>query len=212
MRDRLRGSGGGNKSQGNQQQASTPQPLLPEPVELVWAKVPGWQWWPARLLPLAKEARTTEEERLVLFLVDRTVARVPSTPPLFHVHYNRFLGATYGNKKLFQAVEEARGMLVDAPAGPELPLLAYPQPVKEDMRKSGRQLLQFLRQAAVEPKAPLNKLQDQTCKRVLHAVRHNRLLAEGVKPFVLPADHLAATAAADTAAGAAGISAGRPCL
>lgn len=25
---------------------------------------------------------------------------------------------------------------------------------------------------------PLNKLQDQTCKRVLHAVRHNRLLAE----------------------------------
>jgi hypothetical protein len=26
--------------------------------------------------------------------------------------------------------------------------------------------------------APLNKLQDQTCKRVLHAVRHNRLVAE----------------------------------
>jgi hypothetical protein len=26
--------------------------------------------------------------------------------------------------------------------------------------------------------APLNKLQDQTCKRVLHAVRHNRLIAE----------------------------------
>jgi hypothetical protein len=152
---------------------------------------------------LAKEARTSEEERLVLFLVDRTVARVPSTPPLFHVHYNRFLGATYGNKvslrrqisvqplialqgglfcvnqqqsflqafldrqlhsicylftfcvslllqKLFQAVEEARAMLVDAP-GSEQPLLTYPQPVKEDMRKSGRQLLQFLRQAAVEP-------------------------------------------------------------
>jgi hypothetical protein len=34
----------------------------------------------------------------VLFLVDRTVARVPSTPPQFHMHYNRFLGATYGNK------------------------------------------------------------------------------------------------------------------
>jgi hypothetical protein len=26
--------------------------------------------------------------------------------------------------------------------------------------------------------APLNKLQDQTCKRVLHAVRQNRLVAE----------------------------------
>jgi hypothetical protein len=39
MKDRLRGSSGANKSQGNQQQASTPQPLLPEPVELVWAKV-----------------------------------------------------------------------------------------------------------------------------------------------------------------------------
>jgi hypothetical protein len=41
-------------------------------------------------------------------------------------------------------------MLVDAP-GSELPLLTYPQPVKEDLRKSGRQLLQFLRQAAVDP-------------------------------------------------------------
>jgi hypothetical protein len=39
MRDRLRGSGGANKSQGNQQQACTAQPVLPEPVELVWAKV-----------------------------------------------------------------------------------------------------------------------------------------------------------------------------
>lgn len=62
------------------------------------SQVPGWQWWPARLLPLAKELRTTDEEQLVLFLVDRTVSRVPSTPPLFHIHYNRFLGATYGNK------------------------------------------------------------------------------------------------------------------
>jgi hypothetical protein len=41
-------------------------------------------------------------------------------------------------------------MLVESP-GSGLPLLTYPQPVKEDMRKSGRQLLQFLRQAAVDP-------------------------------------------------------------
>jgi TorA maturation chaperone TorD len=53
-------------------------------------------------------------------------------------------------QKLFQAVEEARAMLVEAP-GSDLPLLTYPQPVKEDMRKSSKQLLQFLRQAAVDP-------------------------------------------------------------
>jgi hypothetical protein len=68
---------------------------------------------------------------------------------LFHSHL-LFVFCFPSLQKLFQAVEEARGMLAEAP-GSALPLLAYPQPVKEDMRKSGRQLLQFLRQAALEP-------------------------------------------------------------
>lgn len=39
-----------------------------------------------------------EGERVVLFLVDNTVATVPASLPQFDVHYSRFLQACYANK------------------------------------------------------------------------------------------------------------------
>jgi hypothetical protein len=39
-----------------------------------------------------------EDQRVVLFLVDNTVATVPSSLPQFDVHYSRFLQACYANK------------------------------------------------------------------------------------------------------------------
>lgn len=76
--------------------------------DIVWAKVPGWNWWPAIVLPGPDNARETrgtrsirkddENERVVLFLVDKTVARVPRELPAFTQHYTRFLSATYSNK------------------------------------------------------------------------------------------------------------------
>jgi hypothetical protein len=74
-----------------QLQASAPAPAL-QPSDLVWAKVNGWPWWPARMLS------TVGHENIALFLVDNTVARVPSTLPQFDQHYHRFLTAAYTNK------------------------------------------------------------------------------------------------------------------
>jgi hypothetical protein len=73
-------------------------------------QVPGWQWWPARLLPRPADAdegareetapppAAAAAEPLVLFLVDHTVARVPPHPPRFAPHYSRFLPNTYANR------------------------------------------------------------------------------------------------------------------
>jgi hypothetical protein len=61
-------------------------------------QVPGWAWWPARVLPAPGAGQQDEDERLVLFLVDNTVARVPSQLPQFNEHYARFLQACYPNK------------------------------------------------------------------------------------------------------------------
>ncbi|KAF8067335.1 hypothetical protein HT031_002383 [Scenedesmus sp. PABB004] len=219
------------------------------PEELVWAKVPGWQWWPARTLDDAGTAsraargsrggsreatpqrsrggaagsreatpqrsrggggggsreatpqRTTQREQVVLFLGDRTVARVPPNPPPFGEHYARFVPSTYGNKKLFQAVEEGRALLADGAEG-GTPLLPYPPPVREDLKRGGRQLLAWLRHAAVEPAAATNKLSDQANKRVLHAVRNNRSVAEDMRPVLLAPEGQAAggVAAGDAAA------------
>jgi hypothetical protein len=80
---------------------------------LLLLQVPGWQWWPARVLPgppppAAAGAEAQQEdgaaegasskERVVLFLVDNTVARVPASLPQFNEHYQRFLAACYPNK------------------------------------------------------------------------------------------------------------------
>lgn len=69
------------------------------------AQVPGWQWWPARVLqPAAADGQQKqkepgqERERVVLFLIDNTVATVPANLPQFDVHYSRFLQACYANK------------------------------------------------------------------------------------------------------------------
>lgn len=68
------------------------------------AQVPGWQWWPARVLQPAaadgeqKQELGQEQERVVLFLIDNTVATVPANLPQFDVHYSRFLQACYANK------------------------------------------------------------------------------------------------------------------
>lgn len=60
-------------------------------------QVPGWQWWPARVLPPV-EGADQQDERVVVFLVDNTVATVPATLPQFDAHYSRFLQACYANK------------------------------------------------------------------------------------------------------------------
>jgi len=60
-------------------------------------QVPGWQWWPARVLPPV-EGADQQNERVVVFLVDNTVATVPATLPQFDAHYSRFLQACYANK------------------------------------------------------------------------------------------------------------------
>lgn len=73
-------------------------------VAAVRAQVPGWQWWPARVLQHAaadgeqKPEPGQGRERVVLFLIDNTVATVPANLPQFDVHYSRFLQACYANK------------------------------------------------------------------------------------------------------------------
>lgn len=44
------------------------------------------------------EGTTKEDQRVVLFLIDNTVATVPASLPQFDVHYSRFLQACYANK------------------------------------------------------------------------------------------------------------------
>jgi hypothetical protein len=45
-----------------------------------------------------KQEPGQERERVVLFLIDNTVATVPANLPQFDVHYSRFLQACYANK------------------------------------------------------------------------------------------------------------------
>lgn len=61
-------------------------------------------------------------------------------------------------QKLFQAVEEARSLAHEGPgagAGQQeamqQQLIAYPPPVRDDFKKTSRQLLQWLKAAALDP-------------------------------------------------------------
>lgn len=68
-------------------------------------------------------------------------------------------------QKLMQAVEEARGLLLEGSLAynskawqkePQHNLLAYPAPTREDCeRKTGKQLRRFLQAAAVEPEVSM---------------------------------------------------------
>ena len=221
---------------------------LPQKSELVWAKVSGWPWWPARVIPEPKKREDGQDGSLVCFLVDKTLARTQGSLPFEDVtHFYRFLNVAYGDKvrmtcsvpivismslaqasmafgqveitrpclplqRLMQAVEEGRALLLDcsllqqalqtSPAPDPTPLLLpYPAPTKEDVeRRSARQLLKWLRGAAVGPEVCTNALalcksgfvvsneqgwqpfmqvacntfRDQQTKRVLHAIRNNR--------------------------------------
>jgi hypothetical protein len=44
------------------------------------------------------ESTKNDDQSVVLFLIDNTVATVPASLPQFDVHYNRFLQACYANK------------------------------------------------------------------------------------------------------------------
>lgn len=82
---------------------------LPAPDQLAFAKVRGWPWSPARVLPKEQSVETerggVELQRLCFFLVDKTCAWVPAGAILpFEQHYERFIGAAYHNK-----VSDSRG-------------------------------------------------------------------------------------------------------
>lgn len=97
-----------------------PQPsAFAQPCQIRWAKVPGWQWWPAVVVPETEEQRQQQlrqqEEQgngnralpnLVCFLVDNTMARCPQLP--FDAHYHRFLNVAYSDKVGHPAAGSAR--------------------------------------------------------------------------------------------------------
>jgi hypothetical protein len=72
---------------------------FPTKADIVWAKVSGWPWWPARVIPEPKKREDGPEGTLVCFLVDKTLARIQGSLPFEDVtHFYRFLNVAYGDK------------------------------------------------------------------------------------------------------------------
>lgn len=75
---------------------------LPKSHELIWAKVPGWEWWPSRVLQQKQEqgddGSNGSVQTLVFFYADNTCAWVTGALLPFDQHYQRFLTPAYSNK------------------------------------------------------------------------------------------------------------------
>lgn len=90
-------------------------------------------------------------------------------------------------------------------------LLPQVLPSREDVQRRGaRHLSKWLRQVAQAPERAYGKLQDQSCIRVLSAVRHNSRSCEVPRPIRLPANPNAPKPSAPAPLAAAAASGLRP--
>jgi hypothetical protein len=68
------------------------------------------------------EGTKNDDQSVVLFLIDNTVAKVPASLPQFDVHYNRFLQACYANK-VRNSLRKCRNCAQGVQVHPERPAL-----------------------------------------------------------------------------------------